>query len=359
VEICRKLQKEHRLSSIYVILITAQDTKEGLSEALLAGASDYITKPFDKKNLLARLKVGQRINELQQQLTQTQKLESIGQLAAGIAHEINTPTQYIGDNISFLYESHADLIELLAKYGQFYRSIKNDFPDNRLVAEIERALQETDLEYLLSEIPKAIKQSQEGIERVTNIVRAMKDFAHPGTSAKAPVDLNRAIAGTITVSRSEWKYVAQLETHFDLELPMAPCFLGEFNQVILNLIKNAADAISESAPADSLETGLITIETKKQDNWAEIRISDNGVGIPDDIKSKIFDPFFTTKEVGQGTGQGLAIAYSIIVDKHGGTITVESEPGRGTTFIIRLPLAPAGAEISMIDPSRRSLGSMK
>jgi len=316
---------------------------------LLAGAADYITKPFDKKNLLARLKVGQRINELQQQLTQTQKLESIGQLAAGIAHEINTPTQYIGDNICFLQEGLADIIKLLAKYGQFYRSVKKDFSDNSLVAEIEQALQETDLEYLLNEIPKAIKQSQEGVERVANIVRAMKDFAHPGSSTKTPVDLNRAIESTITVSRSEWKYVAQLEVHFDLELPMTPCLLGEFNQVILNLIKNAADAISESAPADSLATGLITIATQKQDKWAEIRISDNGVGIPDSIKSKIFDPFFTTKEVGKGTGQGLSIAYSIIVDKHQGTINVESEPGQGTTFIIRLPLAPAGAEIATID----------
>jgi PAS domain S-box-containing protein len=255
------------------------------------------------------------VKELERQLAQTQKLESIGQLAAGIAHEINTPIQYIGDNGKFLEGAFRDLVKFA------------EAPDDRV------------FEYLRDEVPKAIEQLLEGVDHVARIVLAMKEFSHPGPAEKVPVDINRAIESTILVSKNEWKYLADLTTDFDPELPSVPCLAGEFNQVILNLIVNAAHAISDVVK-DSGGMGRIRITTLRDGPMAEIRVTDTGCGIPKANQSKIFDPFFTTKPVGKGTGQGLAIAYGVIVQKHGGTIQVESEPGSGTTFIIRLPLAP-------------------
>ncbi|MGD9128004.1 MAG: HAMP domain-containing sensor histidine kinase, partial [Planctomycetia bacterium] len=189
------------------------------------------------------------------------------------------------------------------------------------------------------ETPKAIQQSIEGVDKVAEIVRAMKEFSHPGSDKKQSIDLNRAIESTLTVSRSEWKYAGEVVTKFDPDLPLVPCFPNEFNQVILNLIVNAAQAILEGADESSTPQGTITISTTHENDWVEVRIQDTGTGIPEEIRSKVFDHFFTTKGVGKGTGQGLAIAYSIIVEKHGGTINFESEVGEGTTFIVRLPLA--------------------
>jgi signal transduction histidine kinase len=165
----------------------------------------------------------------------------------------------------------------------------------------------------------------------------MKDFSHPGTKEKIPLDLNHAIESTITVARSEWKYVANLETEFDRSLPLISCEPGGFNQVILNLIVNAAHAIADVVGKESSERGKIKVQTRNCGDWVEIRIQDTGSGIPEEVRSRIFDPFFTTKEIGKGTGQGLAIARSVIVDKHDGSIHFETEEGKGTTFIIRLP----------------------
>jgi signal transduction histidine kinase len=165
----------------------------------------------------------------------------------------------------------------------------------------------------------------------------MKESSHPGTKEKVPLDLNHAIQSTITVARNEWKYVADLETDFDLSLPRIPCQPGEFNQVILNLIVNGAHAIADVAEAGGAQKGKINVRTVNCKGWAEIQVRDSGSGIPKEIQSRIFDPFFTTKAIGKGTGQGLAIARSVIVDKHGGSIHFETEQGKGTTFIIRLP----------------------
>ena len=199
------------------------------------------------------------------------------------------------------------------------------------------AAERADTGYLLEEIPKAIEQSLEGVTRVSTLVRAMKEFSHPGTKEKIPLDLNRAIESTTTVTRNEWKYLADLETEFDPSLPMIPCHVGEFNQVILNLIINAAHAIADVIGKEGSTKGKIKIETRNCPEWAEIRIQDTGSGIPEKVRARIFDPFFTTKEIGKGTGQGLAIARSVVVDKHGGSIHFETEVGKGTTFIIRLP----------------------
>jgi signal transduction histidine kinase len=190
----------------------------------------------------------------------------------------------------------------------------------------------------MAEVPQAIQQSLQGIGRVTTIVRAMKEFSHPGSEEKSDTDLNRAIETTITVARNEWKYVAEVVTDFDPALPLVRCLPGEINQVILNLIVNAAHAIADVVENNGKSKGTITIRTRSQGDRVEIRVSDTGTGIPETIRAKIFDPFFTTKGVGKGTGQGLAIAHSVIVDKHGGTISCETEVGKGTTFVIRLPL---------------------
>ncbi|MFQ5462356.1 MAG: PAS domain S-box protein [Phycisphaerae bacterium] len=281
---------------------------------------------------------------LQGQLAQSQKLESIGQLAAGIAHEINTPTQYVGDNTRFLKDSAADLIAIVDKYAELLASENGPKDWAQLSAEIKAAMDELDFEYLKEEVPKAIDQSLEGVERVATIVRSMKAFSHPGGNEKQMADLNKAIESTITVSRNEWKYVAEMVTEFDSALPLVPCLLGDINQVVLNMIVNAAHAIADVVGSNSSEKGTITVSTRRDGGWAEIRINDTGTGIPPEIVAKVFEPFFTTKEVGKGTGQGLAIARNVIVEKHGGTINVESEVGKGTTMIVRLPIQPESGD---------------
>jgi PAS domain S-box-containing protein len=276
-------------------------------------------------------------NLLREQLLQAQKLESVGQLAAGIAHEINTPTQYIGDNVRFLKDAFLDLKNLVASYERLLQAAQNSTLSGDTIQEISAAVEQADAGYLLDEIPKAIDQTLEGVTRVSTLVSAMKEFSHPGTKEKVLVDLNHAINSTITVARNEWKYVADMETDFDPSLPLIPCQAGEFNQVILNLIVNATHAIANVVRDGGFEKGKIKIQTRNCLEWAEIRVQDTGSGIPEGVRTRIFDPFFTTKEIGKGTGQGLAIARSVVVDKHGGTIHFETETGKGTTFVIHLP----------------------
>jgi PAS domain S-box-containing protein len=276
---------------------------------------------------------------LEEQLRQAQKLEAIGQLAAGIAHEINTPTQYVGDNTRFLKESWNALAEFL----QICQILRQEAGHSRVAAEtisaFDRAAEKSELEYLTHEIPHAIEQSLEGVERVAKIVRAMKEFSHPGSEEKKGVDLNRAIETTVTVARNEWKYIADVVTSLDSSLPLVPCLAGEMNQVFLNLIINSAHAIAEATnQASNAAKGKITITTKRVEDWAEITVSDTGMGIPENIRSRIFEPFFTTKALGMGTGQGLALAHSVVVNRHQGKLWFETEVGRGTSFFIRLPL---------------------
>jgi PAS domain S-box-containing protein len=300
-------------------LKTIQVHSEGATGILIVGAD--ITKRI----------------ALEEQLRQAQKLESIGQLAAGIAHEINTPTQYIGDNVRFLKDAFTDLRLLLANYDRLLTAAKCGALSSETMEEVSAAVELADVGYLLEEIPKAIEQTLEGVTRVSKLVAAMKDFSHPGTKEKVELDLNRAIESTITVARNEWRYVAEVETDYDSSLPMVSCLPGEFNQAILILIVNAAHAIADAIGKGGPEKGTIKVQTRYCPEWDEVRIQDTGSGIPENIRSRIFDPFFTTKEIGKGTGQGLAIARSVIVDKHGGTIHFETEEGKGTTFIIRLP----------------------
>jgi PAS domain S-box-containing protein len=278
------------------------------------------------------------------QLQQSQKMEAIGQLAAGIAHEINTPTQFVGDNTRFFQDAYEDLIQVIREYGKLIDKAKSDALTADLITAAEKRIQDMDLAYLEDEIPIALEHTLKGVERITNIVQAMKIFSHPDMISKEPADVNKEIEKTITISRNEWKYVARMETDFDSNLPAVPCFRAELNQVILNMIVNAAHAINEANPSAPSEQGIIRIRTYHEDNWVKIRISDTGAGIPQEIRHKIFDLFFTTKEPGKGTGQGLAISHSVIVEKHKGTLDIESQEGNGTTFIIGLPLGTEPVE---------------
>jgi signal transduction histidine kinase len=210
---------------------------------------------------------------------------------------------------------------------------------------LEALAQGADFAFLQTEIPHAIEQSLEGIQRVTKIVRAMKEFSHPGSEEKKPIDINQTIDTTITVARNEWKYVADVETRFAPDLPLVLCHAGEFNQVILNLLINAAQAIGQAVGDGSQGKGKIVVSTVRDQDWVEISIADTGVGIPEAVRSRVFEPFFTTKPVGRGTGQGLALAHTAIVRRHGGKIWFDSERGKGTTFYIRIPFAKIGGRV--------------
>ncbi|MEJ5349665.1 MAG: PAS domain S-box protein [Desulfosoma sp.] len=275
---------------------------------------------------------------LEAQLAQAQKLESIGQLAAGIAHEINTPVQFIGDNIRFLGDAFRDLQGLLDKYRQLLEGARNTEQLAETVQAVEEMTEAIDLDYLKEEIPRALEQTLEGIQRVAKIVLAMKEFSHPGQGRKTPTDINKALENTMTVTRNEWKYVADVITDLDPNLPLVPCIPEEMNQVFLNILVNAAHAVKDAVQNQPNTKGTITISTRAVEDVCEVRISDTGTGIPEKIRHRIFDPFFTTKEVGRGTGQGLAIAHHVVVEKHKGQLLFETEEGRGTTFIVRLPL---------------------
>lgn len=271
---------------------------------------------------------------LESQLRQAQKLEGIGHLAAGIAHEINTPTQFVTDNLTFMQDAWKSVLELMQRYRTAIRDSAESLPAT-LVASLQDAEQSSDLEFISNEVPRAIEQSLDGARRVAKIVRAMKEFSHPDSAEKTATDLNRAIESTITVARNEWKYVSDIVTEFDDSMPAVVCYPGDINQVVLNLIVNAAHAIKEKVKEG--EKGRITVRTRNRGEWIEIAVEDTGSGIPLAIQGKVFDPFFTTKEVGKGTGQGLSLAYTVIVKKHGGKIWFETEVGKGTTFFVTLP----------------------
>jgi len=275
---------------------------------------------------------------LEAQLVQAQKLETVGQLASGIAHEINTPTQYVGDNTRFVKDSFGNILKVLQSHQELLAAARQQAITPELLARQEAILASSDLEYLCQQIPAALAETLEGVERVSKIVRAMKEFSHPGGKEKTAADLNKAIQSTVTVTHNEWKYVADLNLELDPELPLVPCFLGEFNQSVLNLIINAAHAIGDVVGKNPGTKGCITVKSRRDGEFVEVRVADTGTGIPEAARPKIFEPFFTTKGVGKGTGQGLSIVYGSIVKRHGGTVTFETETGRGTTFIIRLPL---------------------
>lgn len=277
---------------------------------------------------------------LEDRLLQTQKLGAIGQLAAGVAHEINTPMQFIGDNLHFARGSIGDLLSLIDLLRETVEQASQGPPSAERMAELANAEIDLDFEYVREALPTAIDRSLTGVERVTKIVRAMKAFAHPDTDHPTPTDLKALIESTVMVATNEWKYVADVDLNLDNDLPPVPCIGGELNQVVLNLIVNASHAIADVVGSTG-EKGKISISAESDETHAVIRVADTGTGIPEHARAKVFEPFFTTKEVGKGTGQGLSMAYNCIVKRHRGTINFETQLGVGTTFVIRLPLTAA------------------
>jgi PAS domain S-box-containing protein len=274
--------------------------------------------------------------KLELELRQAQKLESVGRLAAGVAHEINTPVQFVGDNVHFLRDAMVEFAGLIPKYRAVASALRESGAGGELLDELGAAEEAADLDYMLENVPRAIDRSIEGLSRVADIVRSMKAFAHPDTKEMTAVDLNKAIASTLTIARNEYKTVADVATDFG-DIPQVRCHVGEVNQAILNIVVNAAHAIGDVVK-DTVQRGSIAVKTRTEGEFVLVSISDTGAGIPEAVQTRIFEPFFTTKEVGKGTGQGLAIARSVVRDKHGGDLTFETEPGKGTTFFIRLPI---------------------
>jgi PAS domain S-box-containing protein len=268
------------------------------------------------------------VHRMEQDLRQAQRLEAIGRLAAGIAHEINTPIQFIGDNASFLGRAFVDVSAYLSL-------CEVEIPAGEARAGLVARKDELDVVFAQEQAPQAAANIAEGVERVAKIVSAMKAYAHPGDAKKSPADINRALETTVVVATNEWKQVAKVVTQLG-EIPPVPCRLGELNQVFLNLLVNASHAIGERVSGE--DKGQITIRTFVENDMVVVAIGDNGTGIPTDVRDRVFDPFFTTKGVGRGTGQGLTLARRVVVDQHGGQLDFATEVGKGTTFFVRLPL---------------------
>jgi len=280
----------------------------------------------------------------QAQLLQAQKMESIGQLAAGVAHEINTPTQYVMDNLGFVQMANGKLLEVLDMALGVANQAREGAAPADAIAQLDQLVQRARIDFLKQQIPGALNESLEGLTHISRIVSAMKEFSHPSDGEKTLVSLADLIATTITVARNEWKYVADLETSLPPDLPPLPCLRDMIGQTLLNLVVNAAHAIADTLEPGVRDKGHIQISATVEGPHMVIRVSDDGAGIPPGIRERIFEPFFTTKPVGKGTGQGLAIVYSTVVDKHQGQIACESAEGAGTTFTLRLPLAPGNTE---------------
>lgn len=260
------------------------------------------------------------------------RLEAIGSLAAGVAHEINTPVQFVSDNVAFLQESFSEITTLLTQ-------VLDTLGGEGDASDMQERIEAADLEFLVDEIPRAIEQSNEGLQRVSAIVTAMKDFARTG-GGHFDTDLNKAIASTVDVTRGEWNYVADLELDLDENVGTVVCNEGEIKQTLLNLITNAVHAIEETGSTD----GHIAVSSRRDGTDVVVKISDSGCGMTDEVKARMFDAFFTTRDVGKGSGQGLSMARSIICQGHGGSIDVTSKPGEGTTVAVRLPVAGPSAD---------------
>lgn len=295
------------------------------------------TQALEEKTAALQTEIADR-QRIESELRLAQKLESVGQLAAGIAHEINTPIQFVGDNLRFLGDSLKDLMGILERLPALLDCAEKNVCPADLAQATRAAVDKADLPYLTGELPKAVDQSLEGIERVASLVRALKEFSHPDTAEHKPADINHAISNALTVARNEYKYVADVVVEADPTLPSVICNVGEINQVLLNLLVNAAHAIGDASA--SRGRGTITVTTRHDGEWVELIVKDTGTGIPESARAKIFDPFFTTKPVGKGTGQGLYLVHSIVTKKHHGTIDFTTELGVGTSFLVRLPVTP-------------------
>ena len=272
---------------------------------------------------------------LEVELRHAQRLESIGQLAAGVAHEINTPIQFVSDSVRFLSDVLDDLLGLQDGYRDLCDIAGSLEPCAAVVKQLDDEAEEIDLAFVREETPKAVTRTLDGLDRVATIVKALKRFSHPGSDDLAPADLNEIIDNTLTVAKSEYKYVADVELDAG-EIGEVVCNPGDLSQVFLNLVVNAAQAIAERV-GDSGAMGKIAIRTAAADDGVTVEIADTGGGIPTEIRGRVFEPFFTTKAPGSGSGQGLALAHNVIVKKHGGRLSFDVDGDVGTTFVVWLP----------------------
>ncbi|RLC32505.1 MAG: hybrid sensor histidine kinase/response regulator [Deltaproteobacteria bacterium] len=341
VSLCRNVRSLDDVQYTYIILVTARENIEDMAEAFDAGVDDYLTKPFSSRELLVRVKAGERIIQLeenihnvQQQLLQSEKMASIGQLAAGVAHEINNPTGFVNSNLTTLSEYQRDIKGVIGQYRKLISDLGTVLPDGlsppalaEQITEIRKRETEIDIDFILDDIDDLIRDCREGTERIKKIVIDLKDFAHPGEDEKKSVDINQGLESTLNVVWNELKYKADVRKDYG-DIPIVEGYPQQLNQVFMNILVNAAQAIEER--------GEIRISTRKVNGYVEVSISDTGSGIPEENLPRIFDPFFTTKEVGKGTGLGMNVAYNII-RKHNGSIDVKSKVGEGTTFRIRIP----------------------
>ena len=293
------------------------------------------TQELEESNLLLRREREQK-EEMELEVRHASKLRAVGQLASGIAHEINTPVQFISDSVTFLSAAFDDMRRLIAALRDL-ALIDGSVPEDRRRDIVEMAENECDWSYLEQNVPKAINRTFDGLNRVATIVRAMRDFGHPDAREMCPADINDALKTTLAVARNEYKYVADIDLDLG-DIPRVNCHIGDLNQVFLNLLVNAAHAIAEANKADGAK-GVIEIRTQREGDDVLIHVKDSGCGVPEDVRDRVFEPFFTTKEVGRGTGQGLSLARSIVVDKHGGKLSFSTEVGKGTTFVVRLPVS--------------------
>ena len=342
--LCRKIRAATLPNYVYLILLTAKDKKEDLISGFTSGADDFVTKPVNPNELRARMQAGERVVKLEEnlkkshaQLLQSEKMASIGQLASGVAHEINNPTGFVSSNLRTLSEYQDDIEKVVREYRNLVKNMKNTKTIEHCPSSISEQIKritdleaEVDIDFILNDAPDLIKESREGTERIKKIVIALKDFAHPGENKLEFADINNGLDSTLNVVWNELKYKTTVTKDYG-DLPEVRCYPQQLNQVFMNLLVNAAQAIEKK--------GEIRILTRAFDGYVEIKISDTGKGIPEEDISKIFDPFFTTKEVGKGTGLGLNVAYNVI-QRHKATIDVESEVGKGTTFSIRLQTDP-------------------
>ena len=369
IELCRKIRNHPFDGYIYIIMLTAKDRKADLVDVFRACADDYIPKPFDPEELRARVMTGERVVDLEErhleatsqieaknkklertlkaledtqtQMLQSEKMASIGQLAAGVAHEINNPTGFVSSNLKTLTDYQEDIAELIEKYQGLMSQLANQdhqsaLPQQTLsaVEELKQFEKDIDVEFLMEDISDLIGDCREGIDRIKKIVIDLKDFAHPGEDTEQLADINSGIESTLNVVNNEIKYKATVHKEFG-DIPAVKCIPQQLNQVFMNILVNAAQAIEKK--------GDIYIRTRSVSQNVEVTIRDNGSGIPQENLTRIFDPFFTTKDVGKGTGLGMNIAYNI-VQKHNGTLHVDSELGKGTTFTITLPFGEKDLE---------------
>ena len=340
--LCKKIREGDFSNHMYLILLTAKDKNEDLVHGFEYGFDDFLEKPVEPNELKARVLAGERIVKLEEelkksqaQLLQSEKMASVGQLAAGVAHEINNPTGFVSSNLKTLSDYQDDISGIIKAYRKLMEDLKNvmskdAFPSffKDQIEQIMRLEEEADLDFIMDDIGDLIEDCREGTERIKKIVIDLKDFAHPGEDKVQITDINNGIESTLNVVWNELKYKTKVTKEYG-KLPEIKCYPQQLNQVFMNILVNAAQAIEKQ--------GKIHLSTLADDGYVEIKIRDTGSGIPEEHLSKIFDPFFTTKEVGKGTGLGLNVAYNII-KKHNGTIDVKSEVGKGTEFNIRIPV---------------------